>query len=56
MDAVGSNKAVLIGWGDEAAIAAMFASTHPTRSGPASRCMTEEIILRRSREGRLLTD
>jgi pimeloyl-ACP methyl ester carboxylesterase/class 3 adenylate cyclase len=31
MDAVGSQKAVLIGWGDGAAIAAMFASTRPDR-------------------------
>jgi class 3 adenylate cyclase len=31
MDAVGSFEAVLIGWGDGAAIAAMFASLYPTR-------------------------
>jgi class 3 adenylate cyclase/pimeloyl-ACP methyl ester carboxylesterase len=31
MDAVGSKEAVLVGWGDGAAIAAMFASTYPSR-------------------------
>jgi pimeloyl-ACP methyl ester carboxylesterase len=31
MNAVGSEEAVLIGWGDGAAIAAMFASTRPER-------------------------
>ena len=31
MDAVGSKQAALIGWGDGAAIAAMFAATHPQR-------------------------
>ncbi|MBV8304238.1 MAG: adenylate/guanylate cyclase domain-containing protein [Acidimicrobiia bacterium] len=31
MDAVGSEEAVLVGWGDGAAIAAMFASTYPAR-------------------------
>ena len=32
MDAVGSEQAVLVGWGDGAAIAAMFASSHPERA------------------------
>ena len=31
MDAVGSKEAALVGWGDGAAIAAMFASSHPSR-------------------------
>jgi class 3 adenylate cyclase len=31
MDAVGCERAVLIGWGDGAAIAAMYASSHPER-------------------------
>jgi class 3 adenylate cyclase len=31
MNAAGSRQATLIGWGDGAAIAAMFAATHPTR-------------------------
>jgi pimeloyl-ACP methyl ester carboxylesterase len=31
MDAAKSQRATIVGWGDGAAIAAMFASTHPTR-------------------------
>ena len=32
MDAAGSDRAVLLGWGDGAALAALFAATYPERA------------------------